>query len=680
MTIDVSPASPWPARLRAAAVVTLLVTLFGLGLGVRRHVLDTQMPATGRPLPFTLESAIQFRMVRSIYTGEPVPALDKDVEYPTGIRTFSHDTVGAEYVYAALAHLFPAEITLSQRVRWIESVWFCLGIPLLAIGVRRWTGSWTGGAMAGFFYAVAIVSVLRSTGQEISHENFALPLLIGHLAFAAPPHSRRARRGEHAASALFLAGAVATWDMLQFYVLLWSAAHAIAWLRKPAGWREEASTALLWPWAALVAVAVAVPYHRAHGLLLSPALAPAHAVAVGMFMHAWAAGAGRKADRTARTAFGLVLAAVLGAAVALLPSYGHFGALLAAKLRFLNVKPADPALLTFDQRILWVPALHSVDWRMALFYMPFLLPLTILSSVVLSFTVRKNEGVVPRPGLLFYFHWTSFLAFILFFRFSVFVAVFSAALLGLWAAWATARFGWGRAVALAALVGGGVGEMAHTVRNAGMWGPQGVLYPQLEELGAWLRAHASPEPVLANFQTSGFVLAYGRCPIVLHPKFEAPEVRRRVEDYATHLFKGTERELRDWADDFGARYLVYSMYEFADRSPELTLRYMVDALRPPATAPARIFEFEPGRAKLFHLVWSNAKYRVFRIVTGSDERQSLRLTTEADTAFREGRLDEAERCATEALKLVPRQERAGEILGHIGSLRTQGVRQPGGTR
>lgn len=680
MTNATAPASPWPARLRIIAVLALLATLFGLGLGVRRYVLDAQMPATGRPLPFTLESAIQFRMVRSIYAGEPVPALDRDIEYPTGIRTFSHDTIGAEYVYAALAHLFPAEITLSQRVRWIESVWFCLGIPLLALGIRRWTGSWTGGAVAGFFYAVAIVSVLRSTGQEISHENFALPLLIGHLAFVAPPRNRPARRREHAASALFLASAVATWDMLQFYVLLWGAAHAIAWLRKPAGWRDEASPALLWPWAALVAVAIAVPYHRGHGMLISPALAPAHAVVAGMFMHAWATSRQRRPDRAARAVFVVGLAVALGAAVALLPSYGHFGALLAAKLRFLNVKPADPSLLTFDQRILWVPALHSVDWRMALFYMPFFLPLTMLATVVMSVAVRKNEGVVPRPGLLFYFHWTSFLAFILFFRFSVFVAVFSAALLGLWAAWTTARFGWGRAAALAVLVGGGVGEMAHTVRNAGMWGPQGVLYPQLEELGAWLRAHAAPEPVLANFQTSGFVLAYGRCPIVLHPKFEAPEARRRVEDYATHLFKGTERSLRDWADEFGARYLVYSMYEFADRSPELTLRYMVDALRPPAAAPARLFEFEPGRTRLFQLVWNNAKYRVFRIVSGADERQALQRVAEADAAFREGRLDDAERCATDALRLVPRQERAGEILGHIGSLRAQGVRPSGGTR
>lgn len=661
-------------RIALIGGALLCALLFGLGIGVRRHVLEAQMPSGGRPLPFTLESALQFRMVRSIYAGEAIPALDRDIEHPTGVRTWAHDTVGAEYVYAALARLFPTEITLTQRVRWIEVVWFCLGVPLLAFGVRRWTGSWVGGATAGFFYAVAIASVLRSTGQEISHENFALPLLIGHLAFAFAPAGRAAGRRAHAASALLLAGAVASWDMIQYYVLLWGMIRAFDWLRRPYGAGDPRAPALLWPWAALVLTALASPYHRTHGLLISPAMAPAHAAVAGWLVHAWAARTGAKpAVGLARGAFAAVLAAALAASALLPASYGHFGALLAAKIRFLNVKPADPSLLTFDQRILWVPALHSVDWRMAIFYLPFILPLTLAASVVFFVARRKNEGSSPYPGWACFSHWFSLVVFLLFFRFCVFVALFASILLGLWAAWAVKRSGWGRALALAAIAAGGVGEMAHTVRNAGLWGPQGVLYPQLEELGAWLRANVSPKPVLANFQTSGFVLAYGRCPIVLHPKFEAPEARRRVEQYATHLFRGTERGLRDWADRYGARYLVYSMYEFADRSPELTLRYMVEALKPPAEAPARLFEFEPERARLFRLVWSNAKYRVFRIVTGEDERVALQRTTEAEAAFREGRLDDAERLATEALQRSPRDERAGEVLGHVGSLRSQGV-------
>ena len=34
---------------------------------------------------------------------------------------------------------------LAERVRWIEVAWFCLGIPLLALWIRRLTGAWTAG-------------------------------------------------------------------------------------------------------------------------------------------------------------------------------------------------------------------------------------------------------------------------------------------------------------------------------------------------------------------------------------------------------------------------------------------------------------------------------------------------------------------------------------------------------
>ena len=84
--------------------------------------------------------------------------------------------------------------------------------------------------------------------------------------------------------------------------------------------------------------------------------------------------------------------------------------------------------------------------------------------------------------------------------------------------------------------------------------------------------NVAPAPVLANFQTSGFVLAYGQCPIVLHPKFESPGIREKVEQYGLQMFKGTERSLRNWADRSGACYLVYSLGEFATSAPELQMR------------------------------------------------------------------------------------------------------------
>jgi hypothetical protein len=86
----------------------------------------------------------------------------------------------------------------------------------------------------------------------------------------------------------------------------------------------------------------------------------------------------RVATRVALAAIPILLCLVL--AQVYLPAYGHFGSLLWAKLRFLNVRPEDPAKLTFEQRILWAPALNSTSWVLLWEWFPFLLVLTAVAG------------------------------------------------------------------------------------------------------------------------------------------------------------------------------------------------------------------------------------------------------------------------------------------------------------
>ncbi len=670
------PATAIARRIRIVSILIAFLVLYVLGIGIRRHVVEQQMPDRGRPLPFTLESALQFRSIRAIYTGQGLPAVDREIQVPDGVRTFAHDTVGAEYVFAALSHLFPTEITLTYRVRWISVAWFCLGIPFMGLWIRRMTGSWEGGLFAAFFYAVSVASVIRSTGHEISHENFALPLLIAHLALAAgPPSSGKREWMRRAGAALSLAGALATWDLVQYYVLLWSVAAAWQWFRRPWGPSAPEAPGLWVRLCGVLAACMVSPYLRSHAAILSPALAPLWALAAGVAARSLVPRRPRLAGAVAFASCLVGIVAIGAAGVA--ESYGHFGSLLVAKIRFLNHKPDDPALLTFDQRILWTPALHSAGWGLFRVLFPYTVPLTAIASVVWFAWQRKEEAApIPNPEPLLFSHWASVAVFFLFVRFCVFAALFAAAVLGLWAAWAVRQRGWKRWASIVALAGGGLAESGFVVHEAVSLGSVPVLYPQLEEMGAWLKSNAAPEPVLANFQTSGFVLAYGRCPVVLHPKFESPEIRARVKDYATHLFRGTERGLREWADRFGAKYFVYAMGEFSNQAPGLSLRYMVDALDPPPDAPARRFEYKPRGMECFHLVWQNPKYRVFRIVSATEESAARRLIDAAQAAFEAGRMDEAEQRAAAAHKVNPCDPRALEIVGRAASLRAQGFAQP----
>jgi len=660
-----------PGRRTLRWTITLLcaVLLYLMGLGVRRSVLNGQYRAHGPELKFTLESALHFRRVQQLVSEGTLPRLDPAIEYPEGIDVRETDSVGSEYVQAAVLRLLPGGGSLMDRLRWVDLGWFCLGIPFLSAWILVLTGSRWAALLAGAFYAVAPSSVVRSTGQELSRENFALPLLIAHLGLEEVARRTSARRTAlcAAASALLLAAALMTWDLIQFYLILWACAHAWRMLRGELAAPGPSRTIWLWTAVMLVAAGWLNPYLRAHDFLLSPAMLLVYGTGLGILMQ-------RRDLPRCRKSFPVVLLVsllplLLGgiAASAYGEHYGHFSELLWAKLRFLNQKPADPSVLTFSQRIMWVPALHSATPGLTLQLFPWLLPLTIIGfGLMVSI---PNDSSVPGRSHLFLFYIASLAAYILFVRFHVFVAIFGCALIGVMAGWALKRTAWLRVTCLALLLGGAAAEAIQTVGSTERWGRTTVYYRELDELTAWLAGMSRKEPVLANFGVSAAICAYSGCPILLHPKFESARIRERVEAYGKALFKGTEKEFRDWADELGAGLYVHSLGEFAEAEPRYQMRYFVDALEPPSDAVARLFEYNPDGGRYFELLWGNRKYRVFRLLTRDEEAAAQTAAETAKSALERGDLDQAESKAVEALQLDPRQDEAGKILQHVASLR-----------
>jgi MFS family permease len=664
---------------RWVAVGMGLLLLYTLALGARRAVLEAQYARLGDDLPFTLESALYYRRVKMVYDTGTLPRRDISIQFPEGLDVRRTYTVGSEYVFAALARLWPDSVPVPNRIRWIESGWFCLAVPLLALGLFGATRSWWGAGVGASFYAVAISSVMRSTGQELSHENFALPFLVAH--WAADMAGRRtlgtwSGRLGLLGSAFFLGLALCAWDLVQFYIalrFLCATADAVRgrmpWGSRE-GWRHAAELF------ALMLVGLLNPYHRAHGWLWSSTMWLGYAAWAVTAYDAWRARRAQPA-MPLRARCGLwagLVAAGLVLTVVSVPgaSYGHFGELMWAKLRYLNHKPEDPGLLTFEQRIMWVPALHSATWALQRMLFPVMLYLTLPAAALIYAQSRKLPG--HGWGRLLFFFFASVVAFTFFARFHVFLAFFSAALLGLAAAWAAGSRRWVGWAAALVMGSGLLVEAAHTLQHPERWGRTNVYYKEMDELAEVLAAQVAPDPVLANFGVSAYIATYGKCAIVLHPKFEDAALRQRVKEYGEQLFLGTERSFRDWADHLGVQYYVYAKGEFSRESPELQMRYFVNALQPPADAPARRFEFEPDRLDYFQLLWSNHKYALYKMLTRADEAMADRAATRAAQAFEQGRLEDAEQACAEALQIHPRHTRAIELIAHVTELRASGFR------
>ncbi len=664
-----------------------LACLYTAGLSIRRDVLQAQFEQIGEDIPFTLESALHYRRVKMQYDRGHLPPVDEMVQYPEGIRIRAIDGVTSEPVFAALAHLFPRDMPFADRVRWLESGWFCLTIPFLALAVRFWTGGWASGFLAALLYAVAMPAVLRSTGQELSRENFALPGLMAATMAAAGYLNGAAR------SRLWLCGfAVASafslmaWDLMQYMVGLFALGMTVH-----VGWRSSPINPRLVSLLGALILAVVFlglfnDYHRHHGLLLSPMTFWLVAIAYAgrlRLREAEADGTSPESGPTLRLWLIMVLPplavlAVSGAIGAYGASYGHFGELLFAKLRHLNVKPEDPSVLTYYQRIMWVPSLHSATWELTKWLFPYSVWLVGAFSIVAWFISRHNQDPMIRFWLLVF--GISLLAYVLFVRFHVFVAVAMAMIVGWMGSRKALASWWLRGVVLVLVMAAVVAEGMHTTRNRYGMGRPNVYYQEMTELAQWLEQHVSPEPVLANMGVSASIATYGKCPIVIHPKFEDPSIRKRLETYGTLLFGEDERALRDWMDGLGVRYYVYAKGEFAREKPEYQMRYFVDRMDPPASSPARRFERDDEALRYFRKKWGNRKYSVYEILTVGDSNRADALAELAAELLAAGRLAEAEARAMQALAIDQQHELALKTIRHVGSLMEQGVRlEPGGS-
>lgn len=667
---------------RIAVQSLLLLLLFVGAVATRRHVLNAQRQLTSdRSIPFSLESALAFRRIQMAYRDGELPRIDRGIEYPEGVDARATDTLGAETLLAEAARRWPGLLNLAEKIRWLHLLWFCLAIPGMFFWVKWMGGGGAGGFWAAAFYAVAISAVARSTGQELSHENNALPFLLAHLAVDAWGRYRagspRARLLAGWGAALLAALALATWDLVQFYLGLYMAWGLVRAVRGRLS-KEELWTRAVPMMALLLAAGLRNPYLQAHGFLLSPVMG------LGWGMLLAGSPVAQRQRRATRLILGAVpVLAVLALSRFYLPAYGHFAALFWAKLRYLNIRPVDPARLTFDQRILWVPALHSTTWQMAGQWFPALLVLTATAIFAwMRLDVRHRRTPPAFPPLLF-FLLASVAAFILFFRFHVWVAVFACGWLGLcvgrlaapdarrWRPWAVALLAAGWVLEASQPWRGPIRLGRPTVETPDAtiwdgplyWGRPNVYAAETEELMTHLKTYAAPEPVLANFGVSASIAAYGGCPVVLHPKFESPAIRAKVRAYGEALFTGDEAEFRSWMESQGATVYVYSMGEFSERQPGYQMRYMVAALDPPTNAAARLFEQRPEELQYFTPQFANRKFRVFRLRHSPVAARLAQARAEqARAALEQGEIDVAEWKAAHALRMDDGNEEAQEVL------------------
>jgi len=89
-----------------------LLLLFLGGLFARLHVFEAQIAPGWDEVPFTMESALHYRLVRQIFESGQVPELDRSIQHPEGLRPSEAYSVSDEYLLAAALKLLPEGVGL----------------------------------------------------------------------------------------------------------------------------------------------------------------------------------------------------------------------------------------------------------------------------------------------------------------------------------------------------------------------------------------------------------------------------------------------------------------------------------------------------------------------------------------------------------------------------------------
>ena len=385
-----------------------------VAFAMRSHHFSLEARKFGEFVPFTLESAMMHSYAQEAAETGRVPKFDRRLVGMEDLAVHRQMSIGLEYFlgygYRLKCRLFgqtpvySADNTyeynpdFSNWARFQIRLWISLGAGFVLVWLAALGCRWQTAALGGLLFAVAPAAVARATGQDLIMENFSIPLILSALAF----HHVALRRGGWMALAVMgvsAYAAMATWDMCQLCFGLFALWELLRIMGGAVVTRRRKASLLVFI-AAAYAAALTVPYLQTHRFIFSPMMSiVAPTLLALLLVH------GRVNLKKAY----LGIAILIGLALLWLfawrnfgygGAYEHFWALLKAKIRFLNVKPANPALLDFDSRMLWTPALHSASVKETLFLFGNI-GLTLLVTASLLFWPWGRRAAVrelPRLG------------------------------------------------------------------------------------------------------------------------------------------------------------------------------------------------------------------------------------------------------------------------------------------
>ena len=592
------------SRFYLGAVLLAVVVFGSTALRIHEASSDPNFGVRGAAGALKSDPALLYYLTQRLIESEGVPAdfrADPRIEHPATVDVPATFTVGQEFLLAWIGRLSGAKLMR------LSVVVMAFTAALAAVGT--YGAAWVLTRSVGWSSFAALVWGLlpanyRTVGFVLVREDLSLPLYALHLWWLARA-ARHGRTRDYLGAGFFLGAAAATWHAMGFLIAL-EAACFLAWFL----WRDENPFGCPRTWivpALLLVFTLLVPALRAKQAALAPPLQVCAALLVAARL--------RTSTRVLRAGAALVCLVVLFAVSRAMDTSGDFShvpAVLLAKLVHLGSLPFDPSALSFEARMMWQGPFATLTPLGALrvFNVALLVALPWLAVVLRE--VRRGGGDRCEGVLCLL------------------------TLASLAAAWFVMRLFVLAGLLLPVVVALALRRVAEGATSATrLWVPALVLVIQAAFLFAWFSGREIPwylprvqneeiaemvanlplhvperEAVAGDSVNSAAILAHTGRPIVVQPKWERAESRRRVRDFFETFFQGTPEDLRELLlERYDCRYLLVDRFMLWFRGRYLGGIPLTQHTPNPGSAAAALLSQDEGVLRSipgYELLWRSS--------------------------------------------------------------------------
>jgi tetratricopeptide (TPR) repeat protein len=615
-------------------IVLLLIYLISIWYRVRLGKYPEYYDSTNPIAYYWTENALQYHYAELIAQGKSIPAFDPQLQAPDGVKTFENLTILMEYPCGWLYRIFKLRERGMLFHTWtIIYIAGCaslgiFGIYLLsrAIGMNHFYS-----ILAGLLSNFSLVGVGRSTFGFLN-EDFALPFItFGLASYLYALRSSQKRIFYSLIAGGFFLISLCAWHFSRFIFLALILVSIInLWFFEKPQRAKNFATLLFFLLLIPFIGSLIVPVLRSRLYFLSSPFTLSFGSILGILLFK---PEGEKTIFFSTRGWLVIIPGLLFLSLGILISnifkteaeYIHVWSLILNKIKFFGIKPANPELLDYPARSLWIEAFnspHPVSLFKNLF--PIFLPALFgFSSLLKEKNSESHIRILLSLCLIF------FLGYLTIERLGI-INNYFLALLSVAIGSSNKRiFKYFVPVSLIIifLFNFYQGYNLHTPTRYikilrkifGNESSQYIYNWRLNnvELVRFIRLMTPDNAIfLSSFGVGPLILTYANRPIVLQPKFEVRDCQNRVREFLEKIYD-TEEEFFELCKKWRVDYFLYDIKILLDNSRDGS-RWVAGRMNVSLNSTAFLMHFYPERLKHYELVYQNNFYRLYRVIYGKE--------------------------------------------------------------